>query len=104
MARNTFDDPDLALSELMRRWPATIPVFLGHRMKCVGCLVGPFHTIADACREYGLEETELLAELRAAITDAALRRSSQDHGAHTRRSDAARRTRSRISPTRSEGG
>ena len=50
----------------MTAWPATIPVFLRHRMLCVGCLIAPFHTIADACKEYGLDEAAFAAELRAA--------------------------------------
>lgn len=67
MSKPRIDDPDLALGDLMTAWPATIPVFLRHRMLCVGCLIAPFHTIADACAEYGLDEAEFTAELRAAI-------------------------------------
>lgn len=66
-----LQDPDLPIADLMRRWPATIAVFTAHGMLCVGCLVGPFHTIEDACAEYGLEPAALLAELRAAIRSAA---------------------------------
>ncbi|WP_372529984.1 DUF1858 domain-containing protein [Nioella sp.] len=57
------------LGELINRWPATVPVFLGHKMLCVGCLVNPFHTIADACAEYGLEPHDFVSELNAAIAD-----------------------------------
>lgn len=60
-------DPDLSLSELMTRWPQTIPVFVRHRMICVGCLVSPFHTIADACAEYKLDQDAFMAELTNAI-------------------------------------
>jgi hybrid cluster-associated redox disulfide protein len=66
MSKPRVDDPDLPLAELMAAWPATIQVFLRHRMLCVGCLVAPFHTIMDACAEYGLDEAEFAAELRAA--------------------------------------
>ena len=65
--RKRLDDPDLPLSELMDRWPETIPVFLRHRMICVGCLINPFHTVVDACAEYGLDEDIFVAELRAAV-------------------------------------
>ncbi|RFP90232.1 DUF1858 domain-containing protein [Rhodobacteraceae bacterium 63075] len=65
--RKRLDDPDLPLSELMELWPETIPVFLRHRMICVGCLINPFHTIVDACAEYGLDEEIFVAELRAAV-------------------------------------
>lgn len=62
-----LDDPDLPLADLMTHWPGTIPVFLRHKMLCVGCLVSPFHTIVDACAEYGLDERDFLAELQDAV-------------------------------------
>jgi hybrid cluster-associated redox disulfide protein len=51
---------------VMAAFPATIAVFLRRRMSCVGCLMGPFHTVADAAHEYGLDVDQLLAELRQA--------------------------------------
>jgi len=66
MAGDDIDDPDLPLADLMGRWPATIPVFLRHRMLCVGCLISPFHTVTDACREHGVDEDAFMAELRCA--------------------------------------
>ncbi|MEQ8898200.1 MAG: DUF1858 domain-containing protein [Roseovarius sp.] len=66
MVRARLDDPDLPLADLMTAWPQTIPVFVRHRMLCVGCLVSPFHTITDACAEYHLDEEDFLAELRQA--------------------------------------
>ena len=59
-------DPDMPLAELMARWPGTIPVFMRHRMLCVGCYVGPHHTVRDACAAYGLDADTFLAELGAA--------------------------------------
>jgi hypothetical protein len=35
-------------------------------MLCVGCLIGPFHTIADACAEYDLNKEDFMAELKLA--------------------------------------
>ncbi|NNE51531.1 MAG: DUF1858 domain-containing protein [Sulfitobacter sp.] len=66
MGRIRLDDPDLPLADLMTEWPQTVPVFLRHRMLCVGCLISPFHTVADACAEYHLDEEGLRAELMAA--------------------------------------
>ncbi|MHA3915898.1 DUF1858 domain-containing protein [Halovulum sp. GXIMD14793] len=66
MRKMKLDDPDLPLSELMSRWPETIAVFNTHRMLCVGCLISPFHTIVDACAEYGLDEDVFFAELMEA--------------------------------------
>lgn len=61
-----LDDPDLPLSELMKHWPQTVPVFMRHKMLCVGCLISPFHTILDACAEYHLDHDAFMAELRVA--------------------------------------
>lgn len=54
---------DLSVADIMRRWPATIRVFLDGNMKCVGCPIAPFHTLMDAATEHGLS----LAQLEAAI-------------------------------------
>ena len=67
MPAPTLDDLDLTLAEMMRLWPQTIPVFLRHKMLCVGCLISPFHTIVDACAEYHLDQDRFLDELLAAV-------------------------------------
>ena len=59
-------DDDLPLSVIMSRWPQTIAVFNKHKMLCVGCLISPFHTIVDACAEYGRDEDVFVAELMEA--------------------------------------
>ena len=66
MREMKLDNPDMPLADLMTRWPETIPVFMRHKMLCVGCLVSPFHTIVDACREYDLDEDTFVAEVRQA--------------------------------------
>jgi hybrid cluster-associated redox disulfide protein len=66
-----LDDPDLPIADITRRWPETVSVFIAHGMLCIGCVVGPFHSIDDACAEYGIDTDRLLIELRAAITGAA---------------------------------
>ncbi len=62
-----IDNPDLPLQVLFDRWPAIAAVFLSHRMLCFGCPIAPFHTVVDACLEYGLDETRFRLELRAAL-------------------------------------
>lgn len=73
MKRKKLDDPDLPLDDLMAAWPETIPVFIRHRMLCVGCLVNPFHTVLDACAEYGLDVDGFYEELMVAITPLQMR-------------------------------
>lgn len=57
---------DMSVDEVMRRWPATIAVFIRRRMACVGCAVGPFHSVDDAGIVYGLPAAPLVEELRDA--------------------------------------
>ncbi|WP_287113560.1 hypothetical protein [Mesorhizobium sp.] len=35
----------------MRKWPATVAVVLSYKMLCVGCPIGTFHTVTEACHE-----------------------------------------------------
>ena len=58
---------DMTIDAIMRRWPHTVAVLLKHRMLCVGCPVGPFHTITDACRAHEVDEPAFVAELETAI-------------------------------------
>jgi hybrid cluster-associated redox disulfide protein len=55
------------VDDVMQRWPATIRVFLNHKMRCVGCPIACFHTVDDACREHGVNSVKFLADLRAVI-------------------------------------
>jgi hybrid cluster-associated redox disulfide protein len=55
------------VDDVMRRSPATIHVFLNHAMHCVGCPIGCFHTVEDACREHAVDLAEFLADLREAV-------------------------------------
>lgn len=66
---NPIDDPDLLLSDLLMRWPQTAQVFMRHKMLCVGCLITPFHTVADACLEHNVPEEEFRRQLRRALAD-----------------------------------
>jgi hybrid cluster-associated redox disulfide protein len=54
------------VDDVMRRWPATIRVFLNHGMHCVGCPIACFHTVEDACREHKVDRAGFLADLDAA--------------------------------------
>ncbi|MBX3574037.1 MAG: DUF1858 domain-containing protein [Mesorhizobium sp.] len=60
-------DPDMTVDEIMRRWPSTIGVAIRHGMLCVGCPIGIFHTVTDACAAHGLDEDAFSAELLDAM-------------------------------------
>lgn len=58
---------DLSVSDVMERWPATIAVFQAYRMACVGCLMAPFDTLAEAAHNYRLDVDELMRALQERI-------------------------------------
>jgi hybrid cluster-associated redox disulfide protein len=60
-------NPDMVVDEIMRKWPATVAVVLRHKMLCIGCPIGTFHTVTEACREHQVDEGDFLVELELAI-------------------------------------
>lgn len=53
----------LTLEQLFQRWPETVAAFQRRQMACVGCVVAPFYTVADAAQVYDLDLDEFLQEL-----------------------------------------
>jgi hybrid cluster-associated redox disulfide protein len=43
-----------------------VRVFLNRRLRCIGCPIAPFHTLADAAREHGCDLEGLTTEIEAA--------------------------------------
>lgn len=77
--RNT-DLVDLSVAEIMSTWPSTIRVFLERRMHCVGCPIGPFHTLPDAAEEHSLLLAGLVADIEQQIERERLKDSrASDH-------------------------
>ena len=58
---------DSNVDELVNRHPSTVPVFIRHRMICVGCEVARFESLAEACEIYGKPLEPLLTDLRRAV-------------------------------------
>ncbi len=59
---------ETSISDLLRDYPQAIPVFLKHRMACVGCSMSAFETIESAASIYGLAPDVFLNEVIGAIT------------------------------------
>ena len=60
-------DPDMTVDEIMRRWPTTIRVMIRNNMLCIGCPIGVFHTVADACQAHRIDEESFARELLDAM-------------------------------------
>jgi len=58
---------ELTVASVLARWPQTIPIFLRHRMACVGCPIAPFETLTDVTAIYGLDLSRFLEELELLI-------------------------------------
>jgi hybrid cluster-associated redox disulfide protein len=58
--------PHLLVGDVMRRWPATVRVFLDFHMSCVGCPIAGFHDVDEACREHGVDRGSFLTALNIA--------------------------------------
>jgi hybrid cluster-associated redox disulfide protein len=56
-------ESSLTVTELLAACPQAIPVFLSHRMACVGCSMAAFETLGEAARIYGIRLDEFLSEL-----------------------------------------
>jgi hybrid cluster-associated redox disulfide protein len=61
--------PDMKVEAALQRWPETIPVFVKHRMACVGCIMAGFESISGAAKIYRLPLNGFLEELQQAIRE-----------------------------------
>jgi hybrid cluster-associated redox disulfide protein len=57
----------MTVDEIMRRWPVTIRVLIHNRMLCIGCPIGIFHTVADACNAHRIDLESFSHELLEAM-------------------------------------
>ncbi len=62
--------PQTSVADLLERWPQAIPVFLQHRMSCVGCSMSAFETLEDAARIYHVRLDLLMQEISGVINHA----------------------------------
>ncbi|KUF10327.1 hypothetical protein [Pseudoponticoccus marisrubri] len=65
--RPPLDDPDLTLADLFAAAPCAARPFLDRGMLCPGCPVAPFHTLADAARDYALDADGFRNEVARAV-------------------------------------
>lgn len=60
-------DAHWMVADILARWPQTAPVFLRHRMFCVGCSLAGFDTLAEATKIYGVALDPFTEQLQAVI-------------------------------------
>ncbi|HIE56847.1 MAG TPA: DUF1858 domain-containing protein [Anaerolineales bacterium] len=59
--------PQQAMSEILGRWPETIPVFIRYRMECVGCYLSTFDTLEEAAVAHHIPLDTLVEALNQEI-------------------------------------
>lgn len=59
---------DETVDSVMRRWPATIRVFLDFGARCVGCPIGRFHTVEEACAVHAIDAQTFAAALDRSLS------------------------------------
>ncbi len=60
---------DMALGEVVSKFPETVEIMLNYGLHCVGCHVAAFETIEQGAKTHGMKEEELekmLAEMNKA--------------------------------------
>lgn len=57
---NKMITPELPVADVLTTWPETLPLFLKHRMSCIGCYLSSFDTLGEALILHNLPVTEIL--------------------------------------------
>ena len=60
---------EMGIDEVVTKYPQTIKVFFHHGMKCTGCYISGFHTIAESAKRYAVELESLLKDLNEVIVE-----------------------------------
>jgi len=58
---------DMPIDEVVRKYPATIEVFLRHGLVCFGCAIARFESLGQGALGHGIEVEALLQDLNAVV-------------------------------------
>ncbi len=58
---------DMAIGDVVDKWPETITVFAKHGMHCVGCTIASFETIEQGAKAHEMDLDKLLDDLNKAV-------------------------------------
>ncbi len=59
--------PEMAIGDVIARYPGTVPVFMGHGLGCVGCSVARFENIRQGARAHGINVDALMQDLNQTV-------------------------------------
>jgi len=71
---------DMAIAEVVQKYPQTIPVFLAHGLMCFGCAIARFETIEQGAVAHGIDVDALMKDLNAAVSQPAEQKEEKPAG------------------------
>jgi hybrid cluster-associated redox disulfide protein len=60
---------EMGINEVVTKYPQTIKVFFHYGMKCTGCYISGFHSIAESAKQWDIELEPLLKDLNDVIAE-----------------------------------
>ncbi len=58
---------DMAIGEVVQKYPQTIEVFLKHGLMCFGCAIARFENVEQGAVAHGINVESLIKDLNAAV-------------------------------------
>ena len=60
---------DMTISEVVQKYPFSVPVFLKHGLFCFGCAVARFENLEQGAVAHGIDPDALVADLNKAVEE-----------------------------------
>jgi hybrid cluster-associated redox disulfide protein len=70
MAEEKAITGDMAIGDVVNKYPNTINVFFKHGLGCVGCAVARFENIQQGAMAHGIDVDALINDLNQAVSQA----------------------------------
>lgn len=58
---------DMSITEVVSKYPDSVPVFMEHGMGCLGCAAARFESIEQGARAHGIDVDGLIDALNKAL-------------------------------------
>jgi hybrid cluster-associated redox disulfide protein len=62
---------EMAIGEIVEKYPKTVEVFLRHGLMCFGCAVARFENLEQGAVAHGIDVDALLTDLNKVVTEPA---------------------------------
>ena len=60
---------DMAIGEVVNKYPSTINIFFKHGLGCVGCAIARFENIQQGAMAHGIDLDALIDDLNEAVSE-----------------------------------